>query len=67
MYYLDHYVIDWDKVKTVEDLKRLIAAMQIAFEPNNPNLELVRDLVRRQEKTQPLPMPSAQGHVADKR
>ena len=58
MYYLQHYVIDWDKVNSIDDLKRLIAVMCIAFEPDNPHLHFVRDLVKRQDKNQPLPMPS---------
>jgi hypothetical protein len=32
MYYLQHYVIDWDKVKTVEDLKIILQAMEPTFE-----------------------------------
>jgi len=35
MYYSNHYVIVWDKVKTLEDVKRLLKAAQITFEPNN--------------------------------
>ena len=50
MFYMDHFVIDWEKVQTVDDLKRLIAAMQISFEPNDPNLSTVQDLVKRERK-----------------
>jgi len=50
MYYLQHYVIDWDKVKTLEDMKRIIAAVQITFEPDHPYLEGVKDLVRKEDK-----------------
>ena len=51
MYYYDHYVIDWEKVKTLDDIKRLLSAMQIAFEPNNPHLKNVKDLVYSEPKT----------------
>lgn len=45
MYYVNHYVIDWDKVRDVQDLKRILMALQIAFEPDCPTLDLVRDFV----------------------
>jgi len=54
LYYLNHYVIDWTKVKTLDDMKRLIAAAQISFEPNNPNIGNIKDLVRLEEKASPI-------------
>jgi hypothetical protein len=51
MYYLNHYVIQWDKVRSLDDLKRLIAAMEIAFEPNNQNIDSIEDLVRLEKKS----------------
>jgi len=53
MYYLDHYVIDWSQVTTLDDLKRLVTAMQISFEPDNPHLAEIQDLVRREPKGSP--------------
>ena len=50
MYFLNHYVIDWDKVKTLEDMKRLLEAMQIAFEPDNSCLKSIEDLVHLEKK-----------------
>jgi hypothetical protein len=50
MYYLDHYVIDWDKVKTLEDVKRLLAATDISFEPDCQGLHGIGDLVRLEKK-----------------
>jgi len=50
MYYTSHYVIDWDKVETLEDMKLLISAMEITFEPNSPNLPSIMHLVRHEEK-----------------
>lgn len=57
MYHLNHYVIDWDKVKTVDDMKRVLAVLRIAFEPDCPHLELIQDLVKLQGKDEPFPMP----------
>ncbi len=51
MYYTHHYVIDWNKVKTLEDMKLLIAAIEIAFEPNNQNLDSIKHLVHKEEKS----------------
>lgn len=50
MFYFDHYVIDWEKVQTIEDIKRVLAALNIAFEPNSPALKSVMDLVRQERK-----------------
>lgn len=50
MYWLNHYVIDWDKVQTLDDMKRIIAAIDITFEPDSPRLESVKDLVREEPK-----------------
>ena len=50
MFYYDHYVVDWEKVQTIDDIKRVLAALSIAFEPNSPALESVKDLVRRERK-----------------
>lgn len=60
MYYLDrypdHYVIDWSKIQTLDDIKRLIAAVQISFEPNNPNIESIKDLLMLEKKPPPMAM-----------
>jgi hypothetical protein len=54
MYYLERYLIDWNKVQTLDDMKRLIAAVNISFEPNNPNIESIKDLVRLEKKGWPM-------------
>ncbi|MCR4300747.1 MAG: hypothetical protein NUV51_03980 [Sulfuricaulis sp.] len=46
MYYTDHYIIDWDSVQTLDDIKLLIAAVQIAFEPDHPRITSIMHLVR---------------------
>ena len=38
MYFLQHYVIDWDKVKTQEDLITILKNLQLGFE--NPSEDL---------------------------
>lgn len=50
MYFLNHYVIDWEKVKTLDDIKRILKALDIGFEPNNPNVDAIMDLVNLQNK-----------------
>lgn len=37
-YYLQHWVIDWDKVKTQEDIITILKSLELGFE--NPNSEL---------------------------
>lgn len=36
MYHLNHYVVDYNKVKTLEDIKLILQAAVIAFEPDHP-------------------------------
>ena len=52
MYCLHHYVIDWSKVQTLDDMKRVVAAMQISFDGNT---ESIKDLVRLEEILQEKP------------
>jgi len=50
MYWLNYYVIDWSKVQTLDDMKRIISAVQISFAPDNPMLDSIKDLVREEQK-----------------
>jgi len=50
MYFLQHYKIDFDKVQTIEDIKRLLKAIDIGFELNNPNIKDIEDLVKLENK-----------------
>ena len=43
MYYTNHYVIDWKKVHSYRDLKRIMKAMHISFEPYAAPQELIDD------------------------
>ena len=47
---LERYVIDWDRVETLSQVKLILMAMDVAFEPGCPTLQLVRDLVRLEVK-----------------
>lgn len=51
-YYHHHYVIDWDKVLTLDDMKRLVKAMNITFERDcdHDRLQSIMDLVHLEEK-----------------
>lgn len=49
MYYLHHYVIDWDKVQSLDDVKRILKTMNIAF-ARTCDLSSIEDLVVLQEK-----------------
>ena len=50
MYFLNQYVIDWDKVQSLDDMKRLLMAVEFTFEPNSPNVESIIDLLRLEKK-----------------
>jgi len=50
MYYLNHYKIAWDKVQTLDDIKKILQALDLAFEPNCPSLILIKDYVVLQDK-----------------
>ena len=39
MYLLQHYVIDWDKVKTQEDLITILKNLQLRFEYPSEDLK----------------------------
>ena len=51
-YYYHHYVIDWDKVLSLDDMKRLVKAMNITFERDcdHERLQSIMDLLRLEEK-----------------
>lgn len=54
MYWLNHYVIDWDKVQSLDDVKRILMAVNFAFELDSPGLKNIRDLVRAEPKNNPI-------------
>jgi len=49
-HYTQHYVIEWDKVKTLEDLKLTIKAINITFEPDFEDLSSLGDFVKLENK-----------------
>jgi len=51
MYYAQLYAVDWDKVTTLEDIKRILKLMGPTFEPNIIELGSVKDLLFLRDKT----------------
>ena len=50
MYFTSHYKIDFDKVKNIDDIKRILKALEVSFEPNDPNVKNIDDLVKLEQK-----------------
>jgi hypothetical protein len=50
VWYTSHYVVDWDKVQTSEDIKRLLIVFGPMFEPDTKGLETIMDLVVLKDK-----------------
>lgn len=50
MYYLQHYKIDFQKVKTTEDIIRILKVLDISFDPNTKNIASIKDLTIIEEK-----------------
>lgn len=59
MYYVNEYVIQWDRVQSIEDIKKILQAINPRFEPDCQALPLVQYLCEMQRKvpgsTIPLP------------
>lgn len=49
MYYLHHYKVQWDRVKTLDDVKRILVALDFAFE-RTCDVSGIQDLVELVEK-----------------
>lgn len=49
MYFLQHYVIDWDKVKTQEDLITILKNLQLEFENPSEDLKKLCKLVNKSD------------------
>jgi hypothetical protein len=43
-------VVDWDKVQTLDDIKRLLIVFGPMFEPDTKGLETIMDLVVLKDK-----------------
>lgn len=52
MYFVNHFVIDWDKVQTIDDIKRILQVVCPAFEFDTPGLNTIQDLGSSQPKPQ---------------
>jgi hypothetical protein len=50
MYYTSHYKIDFEKVKSLEDVIRILKALDLSLEADHPNLKEILDLLKLEEK-----------------
>lgn len=50
MYWLDKYIINWDKVTTLEDIKKILSETDIYFEPDSPAVDRLKDFLIRVKK-----------------
>lgn len=51
MYFTSHYKIDFEKVKTLEDVIRILKVLDVAFEPSAKGLDQIKDLVKEEPKS----------------
>ena len=49
MYLLQHYVIDWDKVKTQEDIITILKDLQLGFERPSDELKKLCKFVNKSD------------------
>jgi hypothetical protein len=52
VYYLHEYVIQWDRVKTFEDVKRILQVMAPAFDADHDGISAISDLCELRMKEQ---------------
>lgn len=50
MYHTHQYVIDWDKVQTLEDMKRVLAASYIQLFTDDKKLDSIQGFIRIEQK-----------------
>lgn len=48
MYFTHHYVIDWSKVRTIADIKRILNVVDISFSEDCVAMKDIIDLVKRE-------------------
>lgn len=48
MYFVNHFIIDFDKVKDIEDIKTILKSIHISFEQITPELEPFCKYVNKQ-------------------
>jgi hypothetical protein len=58
------YLLDLDKIQTVDDIKRIFAAIGFNFVGNHPRIALVADLVDRANPIYP-PTPTIEENEGD--
>jgi hypothetical protein len=50
----EYYKIDWDKVQTVDDIKRLLVVLDIKISPKAYQFSTISDLLMRDNATYPI-------------
>ena len=50
MYLYHTYVVDWDKVNTLEDIKTLLKGLNISVQSNFTNLSEIKHLLKVEQK-----------------
>ena len=46
VYHLHHWVIDWSKVQTVEDIKSILICADCRPNADHPNFYIIKDMCR---------------------
>lgn len=54
------YMVDWSKMKSVNDMVLILASMGMAFPGNHPNIEQIKHLLNTE---QPLPTGPQKGEL----
>lgn len=49
MYFLQHYVIDWSKVKTQEDIVTILKELKMGFDNPSEELKAICKLVNKSD------------------
>lgn len=49
MYFLQHWVIDWDKVKTQQDLITILKNLQLSFDKPDEDLKKLCNFVNKSD------------------
>ncbi len=54
------YLIDWDKVKTPNDLMLIVASLGISFSPLHPAWDMIKGFIDYSNPVNPNPQPQKQ-------
>lgn len=51
MYFTSHYKIDFEKVKTLEDVIRIFKVLDVSFGLHTKGLDEIKDLIKEEPKS----------------